>query len=477
MDTAQGDRRQPAFEFALRGVAWSLGLFGLLRLGWLETHAVLPLTQLQARLAESAFGTPAVPIDVTLACSGTDALALCAGAILAYPSIWRMRLGGAALGIGLVVVLNTLRIGTLGRAAGSASWFEVLHLYVWPALLMLAVAGYVFAWMRFADRRRAPVAVSASVPRSGASTASAGDLRLDERPALLTRRFVLSTAALLVLFAAASPLYLQSSEVQTVASFIARATASTLAFLGVQATVTANVLWTARGGFLVTQECIATPLIPVYLAAAFSYPKTWRRRVLAFLAAVPLFVGLGIARLLVVALPAALVGSPTFLVHAFYQFLLAGVVVLLAAFWRHGAGSFAWRRALLGGALGGAFAWLLESPYRRALASVVAGAPLEDPQRALALLPTFQVGLYVALCVAAFVAFRWRPFVTGLALLGLSQVAVFAALQLVARHASLTPHVRDVRAWALAGPLLLVAGMVTLDRPRRGLSSGRILAR
>lgn len=88
MDTAQGDRRRHAFEFALRGVAWSLGLFGLLRLGWLETHAVLPLTQLQARLAESGFGTPAVPIDVTLACSGADALALCAGAILAYPSIW-----------------------------------------------------------------------------------------------------------------------------------------------------------------------------------------------------------------------------------------------------------------------------------------------------------------------------------------------------------------------------------------------------
>jgi hypothetical protein len=33
--------------------------------------------------------------------------------------------------------------------------------------------------------------------------------------------------------------------------------------------------------------------------------------------------------------------------------LLAGVVVLLAAFWRHGAGSTAWRRAILGGALGG----------------------------------------------------------------------------------------------------------------------------
>jgi exosortase/archaeosortase family protein len=472
MDTAQDERRQQAFDFALRGVAWSLGLFGLLRLSWLETHALLPLTQLQGRLAESGFGAPAMPIDVTLACSGADALALCAGAILAYPSAWRMRLGGAALGIGLILVLNTVRIGTLGRAAGSAAWFEALHVYVWPALLMLAVAGYVFAWMRFADRRRAPAAVSASPPRSGASSASAEELRLGERPTPLTRRFVLSTAVLLVLFTAASPLYLESPEVLAVASLIARAAASALRFLGVQATAAANVLSTARGGFLVTQECIATPLIPVYLAAAFSYTKSWRRRVPALLAAVPLFFGLGIARLLVVALPAALVGSPIFLIHAFYQLLLAGVVVLLAAIWRHGAGRFAWRRALLGGALGGALAFLLESPYTGALTSVFAsGTPLEDPQGALALLPAFQVGLYVALCVAAFVALGWRPFVAGLALLGLSQIAVFAALQFVARHDSLTPQVRDVRAWALVGPLLLVAAMVALDGSRRGLSS------
>ena len=40
-----------ARKFALRGVAWSLGLFGLLRLSWIEAHAVLPLTRVQARVA------------------------------------------------------------------------------------------------------------------------------------------------------------------------------------------------------------------------------------------------------------------------------------------------------------------------------------------------------------------------------------------------------------------------------------------
>jgi exosortase/archaeosortase len=127
-DTAGYYPHTHARNFALRGLAWSLGLFGLMRLGWFETHAILPLTQFQARLAETGFGAPALPIQVTLACSGADALALCVGATLAYPVTWQQRLAGAAGGIGLVLALNTVRIGTLGRAAAAPSWFEALHL-------------------------------------------------------------------------------------------------------------------------------------------------------------------------------------------------------------------------------------------------------------------------------------------------------------------------------------------------------------
>jgi len=459
-DTAQDYNSTRARSFAWQGVAWSLGLFGLLRLSWFEAHAVLPFTQLQARVAQSGFGMPALPIEVTLACSGADAIALCAAAILAYPVLWRMRVAGALGGIAMVLVLNTVRIGTLGRAAASPAWFAALHLYAWPALLTLAIAAYVFTWMRVADRR--DVAVAAR--DRPAATAK----RSVEQPAGLTRRFVVLTAVFLVLFTAASPLYLESAGVLAVAAFIARIAAVALRLLGVDAAATGNVLATARGGFLVTQECISTPLIPVYLAAVFAYATSWRWRTLALLGAGPLFVGLGIARLLVVALPAALVGSPLFLIHAFYQLLLAAVVVLLAAFWRHGAGPTAWRRALVGVALGGVFVYLAGPSYARALTSAFgAGAPLEDPQGAIALLPAFQVGFYVALAVAAFVVFDWRPLVAGLALLGLSQAVVFAALHFLVRHGGLVPHVRDVRAWALAAPLLVVVATVTYARPRR----------
>ena len=449
-------------KFAARFVAWSLGLFGLLRLSWTEAHVVLPLTRGQGGLAVALLGTPTLPVDVTLACSGADALALCVGAILAYPVTWRTRLAGAAGGTALILVLNTMRIGTLGRAAASPAWFDTLHVYVWPALLTLAIAGYVFAWVRRADR---PLTVDgagepgstgpAACPPSPVTAA-----RLAPKP---TRRFIALTGAFLLLFAAASPFYLDSSGVLALAGFIARAAAAVLGVVGVSAHAAANVLWTPRGGFLVTQECISTPLIPVYLAAVCTFTSTWRRLMLGVVAAAPLFVALGIVRLLVVALPGAVVASPLVLVHAFYQLLLGAVVVFLAALWRHGRNA-APRHALAGAVVGLAFVLLLGRFYT-AVVTYPGGTPLDDPQGAIALLPGFQIGLYLAVWVAAFVAVGWRPFLVGLAVLALTQTTGLLALHALA-SSGLTAHVRDIRGWAVAGPLLIVAAVVNLARPR-----------
>ena len=419
-----------ARNFVLRAVLWSVGLFGVLRLPWFETHAVLPLTEFQGRLAQSGFGAPPVPIQLTLACSGADACALCVGAVLAYPVAWSLRLRGAAGGIALILVLNMFRIGTLGHAAESPWWFDVLHVYVWPALLTITIAAYVFAWMLFADTPRGEAAPHAALAPAASPV----------HP-LVTRRFIVLTGAFIVLFAAAAPFYLENGRLLAVAALVAQVAAASLHLFGVEASASGNVLSTARGAFAVTQECISTPLIPVYLAGVVAYSTSFRRRALALVMAGPLFVGLGIVRLLVVALPTTLVSSPVFLVHAFYQLLLAAVVVVLAAVWRHGARATAWRRAILGGALGGVIAYALGSSYTQALTSTFgSGVPLDDPQGAIALLPAFQIGLYVALSIAAFVALHWRPFVTGLGLIGLSQIAVprGAAVRLALRrvHAS-----------------------------------------
>ena len=98
-DTARGPTDAGRFVAARRG--GEPRLFGLLRLNWIEAHVVLPFTRVQAGLAAALFGAPALPVEATLACSGADALALCLGAVLAYPVTWRTRLAGAAGGAAL----------------------------------------------------------------------------------------------------------------------------------------------------------------------------------------------------------------------------------------------------------------------------------------------------------------------------------------------------------------------------------------
>lgn len=430
-------------EFVLRGLAGSLGVFAVLRLPWIEAHLVLPVVRAQGSAAVRLIGAPVLPVEVTLACSGADVIALCLGAILAYPVAWSRRLAGAALGLVLILSLNTLRIGTLGRAAASPAWFDALHLYIWPAALTLAVAAYVFAWMRVADARPATQERAVAQP---------------------SRRFVVLTIAFVLLFSAASPLYLESAGVLALGAFIARAAAALLRIAGIDAHTVANMLWTTRGGFLVTQECISTPLIPVYLAAVCAYCSSWRRLTAGVLAAAPLFVALGVVRLLLVALPGA-VASPLFFVHAFYQLLLAAVIVLIAALWRH-SGRTASRHAIAGALVGVLFVVLLGPVYTRAI-TYPAGAPLADPQGAIAILPAFQIGLYLALSVAAFVALGWGRFLAGLAVLGVTQTAGLVVLQALAASPGLAAPVPHVRAWAIAGPVMIFAAMVHVGRARR----------
>lgn len=463
MPTGMVRGRTEAAKYVLRGVAGSLGFFALLRLNWIETRVVLPLTRAQADVSVGLFGKSALPVEATLACSGADALALCLGAVLAYPVKWRTRLAGAGAGALLILTLNTLRIGSLGRAVASPAWFNALHLYIWPAVLTLAIAGYVFAWMRMADRPPSPSATARQVLPSAAARLALPSAKAGLVPQP-SRRFIWLTAAFLIVFAATSPLYLESAGVLAVAGFIARAAAGTLGILGVNAHAAANVLSTTRGAFLVTQECISTPLIPVYLAAVCAYATTWPRLIAGVVAALPLFTALGIVRLLVVALP-DLVASPLFVVHAFYQLLLGAVVVFLAALWRHGRRT-ALRHALLGAGVGVLFVQLLGPLFLR-IVTYPAGAPIDDPQGAIAFLPPFQAGLYLALWTAAFVTVGWRRFLVGFSVLALTQTAGLLALHALASHSGLIAQVRDIRGWAVAGPVLIFAAVINVARPPR----------
>jgi exosortase/archaeosortase family protein len=439
--TATSIRYPAAGEFAARAIVWSLGLFAVLRLSWVEVHAVLPATQFQGAIAVRVFGTPMAPIAATLACSGTDALALCLAAILAYPTAWRSRVAGAAGGVAILLALNISRIGTLGLAAGTPRWFETLHAFVWPMVLTLAIAGYVFWWMRRSDAERGDTAARAWQP---------------------PRRFIVLTTAFLVIFVIAAPLYLHSAMVLALAGVVAQSAAALLNAIGATSQVTANVLSTPGGHFLVTQECLATPLIPVYLAAVFAYTSTRRAMAAGVCAALPLFMALGVIRLLLVALPPS-VGSPLFFVHAFYQLALALVLIGIAAAWRYGR-PHAWRYAVAGTLLAIGFTYLAAPLYASVASYNI--APIDDPQQAIASLPLFQAALYLALSVAMFSHTHWKSLLGGFAILTITQLLGIFVIHAIAQT-GYSLAVREVRGWAILAPLLIVAVISYVAPPRR----------
>jgi exosortase/archaeosortase family protein len=458
--TPDAPRASAPASFALRLSGWSLALFGMFRLPWVGAHIFLPATQLQAAAGAALLGPSTLPIEATLACSGADALALYLAAIVSYPAAWRTRAAGAAIGVVAIVALNILRIGTLGRTVASPLWFHALHVYVWPAVLTIAIAGIVFIWMRAADGLH-----SRSIEAPDRAKAVGERARSPLSPAL-SLRFALVAAACLVLFTIASPLYLESPRVLALAVMVARAAAFLLRGAGIDATAAAGILATPGGAFLVTQECIATPLIPIYVAAVLVSVRGWRRMALWTAAGVPLFIALGIARLLVVAVPAGLDRPPAFLIHAFSQIAVAAGMVCVAARWRYGAGARTYARAAAALLIAVAFVRLLGEPYTNAILRFNA-TPFADAQGALQFLPAFQFGLFLALWVAAFVPSGWTRFLYGASLLAAIQIVVSGGVQLLAVHAGIAPLVRDVRAWALLGPVLIIAAVVNVAPAQR----------
>ena len=443
-----------ATKFLLVAVAWSLGLFALLRTPWVDERLVLPVTRVQKQAADYYAGRPAAPIAVTQECSGTDVLALCLAVILACPVSRRARLAGAAGAIAFVLGLNTVRIATLGLAAASPALFQALHLQVWPAILVLAVAGYVFAWMRI------------SVGARG---------RTEQGDVL---RFATRAAILLVAFALCGPWIARSDALLAAGAATARAAAFLLAAAGLAATASGNVLSTSRGAFIVTPECLATALFPLYVAGVLTVRLAWPWRALALMAAPPLFAALAIVRLLLLALPPALAASPLFLVHGFHQLVLAVIGVVLLALWREPRGPRRWMRAAARAAAALGVAAILAIVAGSALTSVVLGAARAiaslasrtlmdlaapgDAQGALALLPAYQAGLLLALGVA--VVAGWRRLLAAFGVLLASQVIFLLALGEL-DHAGLVAHALVLRAWAVAVPVVLALAMLRAGRP------------
>ena len=140
---------------------------------WMQQAVVAPWTHVLAATAAALarlFYPAAVASGLTLTspssgfgvliapgCNGVEAVIMLAAAMLAFPAPWRHKALGLALGFVAVQGLNVLRIVSLfALGQWSREVFEIAHLYVWQALIMLDVLVVWWIWVR-----RAPARVAA----------------------------------------------------------------------------------------------------------------------------------------------------------------------------------------------------------------------------------------------------------------------------------------------------------------------------
>jgi exosortase/archaeosortase family protein len=92
-------------------------------------------------------------VDVAPACSGAVPTSIYLAAVFAYPTSWRARGIGAAIGIGVIQLVNVFRVSALFLVGlFFHEIFHDTHVYVAQALVVcVAVALWLYWATRFAD--------------------------------------------------------------------------------------------------------------------------------------------------------------------------------------------------------------------------------------------------------------------------------------------------------------------------------------
>ena len=97
-------------------------------------------------------------IDIATGCDGVEASSLFVAGVLAFPTPWRARMIGFALGIPAIHAINLLRlVGLYYAGAYLPSLFEELHVYVAQTIVILFSTAILILWLdRFAVQHRQP---------------------------------------------------------------------------------------------------------------------------------------------------------------------------------------------------------------------------------------------------------------------------------------------------------------------------------
>ena len=130
-----------------------------------DRGVVVPFTGLIARasgvvlnlmgMSTEVFGTVisgerGFSVNILNGCNGVYVMAILISAVLAFPSTWREKMVGLAIGIPGVQAVNLIRIVSLYYLGlRRPDLFEEFHLYVWQAGVIIASMAIWIFWAEF----------------------------------------------------------------------------------------------------------------------------------------------------------------------------------------------------------------------------------------------------------------------------------------------------------------------------------------
>jgi len=97
-----------------------------------------------------------VRLNILPGCEGTELFILLIAGVLAYPAGLRAKLRGLSLGLPLAFALNQLRVAALyGVVRDEPNLFDLVHGYLAPTALVVALGLYYWVWAGGATRSAA----------------------------------------------------------------------------------------------------------------------------------------------------------------------------------------------------------------------------------------------------------------------------------------------------------------------------------
>ncbi|HPS76706.1 MAG TPA: exosortase H [Thermoanaerobaculaceae bacterium] len=123
-----------------------------------QARLALLLLGERATVEGQVLASPRFSVAIHNGCNGLEAILIFVCGVLAFPSPWRRKLLGMAVGFVAIQLFNIVRIVALFyTGVFRPDWFGVSHVFVWQSLVVVFAAGL---WVFWVQRYARPEATS-----------------------------------------------------------------------------------------------------------------------------------------------------------------------------------------------------------------------------------------------------------------------------------------------------------------------------